>query len=329
MNALLLAPDAALPSVRYRVRQYIPALEAAGHRVTVAESPRGTLARWRLFRSASAFDVVLLQKRLMATPFIGCLRRRARRLVYDFDDAVLYGSPEEGGLPSATRARRFRRTVAAADRVLAGNAGLAELARPFAREVRLIPTALDPAKYDAAVARRRPAPGLVTLGWIGGGYNIRYVEMLREALETLGARHAHVRLRIISNDFPRFSRLPVEEVPWSEAGEAEALAGIDIGLAPLQEDSWSRGKCGLKLLQYLAAARPVVCSPVGVQREMVEPGVNGYHATTTADWVEALDRLIASAEARARMGAAGRRLLDRRYTVARVAPDFVAALTDW
>jgi glycosyltransferase involved in cell wall biosynthesis len=326
LNVLLLTPESNVPSTRYRVLQYIPWLERNGASVTTAVIPPGVFARLRLFREAAACDVVVLQKRLMAPWFVARLRRNARRLVYDFDDAVLFGSPSKGGTPSATRARRFRATVGAADAVIAGNDYLRELAAPHARRIVVIPTAVDPPKYEAAAAARTRADGIVKLGWIGGTATVAYLDLVRDALETIGASHECARLKLVSDVFPKLQSLPVEKKLWAEADEAADVADFDIGLAPLTDDPWARGKCGLKTLQYMAASKPVVCSPVGVHREMVRHGVSGFWAAGRREWIEALARLIGSPEERERMGAAGRKILDERYSLARNAPAFVEAV---
>ena len=326
MNILFLTPGSAVPSTRYRVLQYIPWLERNGARVTTAVVPAGLFARWRLFREAAAYDVVVLQKRLMAPGFVRLLRKKARRLVYDFDDAVLFGAPPKGGAASATRSRRFRAVVAAADVVIAGNDYLREMAAPHARDLVVIPTAVDPAKYDAAAAARRRADGTVKLGWIGGASTVGYLDSIRDALDAVGAAHAGARLKVVSDVFPKFEALPVEAKPWAEAEEADDVADFDIGLAPLTDDPWTRGKCGLKVLQYLAASKPVVASPVGIQREMVRHGVNGFCAAGREEWTEALSQLIRSPETRARMGAAGREILGQRYSLALNAPAFAEAV---
>jgi glycosyltransferase involved in cell wall biosynthesis len=326
LNVLFLTPGSNLPSTRYRVLQYIPWIERNGARVTTAVAPSGWFARWRLFREAEAYDVVVLQKRLMVPWFVGRLRKHARRLVYDFDDAVLFGSSSKGGIASASRSRRFRATVGAADLVIAGNDYLGELAAPHARRTVVIPTAVDPAKYDAAAVARTRDDAVVKLGWIGGKSTVAYLDLVRGALETIGAAHDCARLKVVSDAFPKLRSLPVEAKSWAEADEAADVADFDIGLAPLTDDLWARGKCGLKTLQYMAASKPVVCSPVGVQREMVRPGLSGLWATSRQEWVEALAQLIRAPEERARMGAAGRKILNERYSLARNAPAFVEAV---
>lgn len=325
MKILVLTPGSNVPSTRYRVLQYVPWLERNGARVTIIAIPPGWLARWRFFRKAAAFDVVVLQKRLPQPWLMALLRKKARRLVFDFDDAILF-RPLPDRRKASSRARRFRVAIGAADLVIAGNDYLRDLAAPYARKTVVIPTAVDPAKYDAAATARTRADGLVKLGWIGMPVNLGYLDSIRDALEAVGAAHVCARLKVVCDAFPKLQSLQVEAKPWSEADEASDVADFDIGIAPLADDPWTRGKCGLRTLQYMAASKPVVCSPVGVQREMVRQGVNGYQAGGGEEWMEALSQLIRSPETRARMGAAGRRILQERYSLAGNAPAFVEAV---
>ena len=323
MRVLIISHGVQSASARYRALQYIPSLERAGARVTVAPMPAGTRERWRLLRSAAKYEAVLLQKRLTPLWQIALLRRNAKRLVYDFDDAVCFRDSARGATASWTRGRRFRAMACAADLVVAGNDYLASLAAGHA-EVVVIPTAVDPAKYDA-VARPR-SDGAVKLGWIGSGSTLRYLEGLRGALERVGAARPVARLKIVCDAFFDVKALPVEKKTWREADEADDLADIDIGLAPCVEDRWTLGKCGLKSLQYFAASKPVVASPVGVHKEMIRDGKNGYLADTTDAWVSRLLRLIDSPAERGSMGVVGRDLLEARYSLAANAPAFVRAV---
>ena len=322
---MLTRPEAA--STRYRAVQFIPHLEQAGATVAVEPIPRGWWARRRLFRMAAEFDTVLAQKRLLPTWQVALLRRRARRLVYDFDDAVTFRDSGRGGAPSWTRRRRFRAIVRAADLVIAGNAYLEGLAAPFAKDVVVIPTSLDASKYERAADEVSSRPReTVKLGWIGSGSTLRYLEALREALEDVAAERPAARLKIVCNAFLDLRRMGVEKKPWREEEEAADIADMDIGLAPAAEDPWTLGKCGLKILQYFAASRPVIASPVGVHCDLVRDGVNGVWARTAEEWRQAILRLMDSPEERARMGAEGHADLTQSYALDVVAPRLVQAV---
>jgi glycosyltransferase involved in cell wall biosynthesis len=145
---------------------------------------------------------------------------------------------------------------------------------------------------------------------------VQGLEANRSLLNHLGRSLPGIHLKVICDRFPHFENLPVLECPWTEAGEAGELAAADIGISWLPEDEWSRGKCGLKVLQFMAAGLPVVANPVGVQTEMIEHGETGYLATTPEQWVEAIGRLAGDPALRQRMGAAGRRRVETDYSVA-------------
>jgi glycosyltransferase involved in cell wall biosynthesis len=135
-------------------------------------------------------------------------------------------------------------------------------------------------------------------------------------LEEIGQRVPGIQLRLICDRFLKLRHLPIIECPWRESSEGEAIAAGDIGISWIPDDLWSRGKCGLKVLQYMAAALPVVANPVGVHPEIIQPGVTGYLATSPREWVEAIDRLAQDGALRQRMGQAGRQRLERDYSVA-------------
>jgi glycosyltransferase involved in cell wall biosynthesis len=147
-------------------------------------------------------------------------------------------------------------------------------------------------------------------------------------LDEVGRRYENVQLKLICDSFFDLDNMPVIKSEWSEEREISDLFGIDIGLAPAIDDSWCRGKCGLKIIQYLAAGRAVVCSPIGVNREIVTNGETGLWARSPGEWVNQICRLIEDRSLRAKLGEAGRRTIEERYSVDRVLPEFVRAIRD-
>ena len=313
---------------RYRVRAFESALASAGCSLTVEPLASGLIGRMRQFRRLSRFDTTLLQRKLLPGWQFRELRRHSRRLVFDFDDAVLYrDSYDSRGPHDPRRAERFTRTVQHADSVIAGNTFLADRAREAgasADRIRVIPTCIQ----VPPPARRTDArPDGLELVWIGSASTMAGLELQRPLWERIGREVPGVRLRMICDQFLRFDALPVVEVPWAEATEAEALATADVGISWVPDDLWSRGKCGLKILQYQAAGLPVVANPVGVHPEMIHPGVDGYLPSNADQWVEAIGKLAADPPLRRWMGQAARNLASSRYSVDTWANDFVAALT--
>jgi glycosyltransferase involved in cell wall biosynthesis len=312
VKILFLTHRSDTPSTRYRVIPFADRFVKAGHEAKVRRYSSGLAGLWPLLRDAREADAVVLQKRLPPAWMTRALRRRARRLFYDFDDAVYLR--REGAEPSATRDRRFRAILATADFVIAGNSHLAGMARECgARHVSVIPTVLDPAKYEAAV--REPHEGVVA-GWIGAGGNLKYLEALLPHLKAVG-----VRIRVVCDRFPE----GVEKVVWSEEGEAAAVGGMDLGLAPMPDDEWTRGKCGTRILQYFAAGIPVVADDVGVHRDLV--GEGGFLVDSPKAWARRVGELAADGALRRRMGEEGRRRLRQAFTPDAVFPKWLDLLT--
>ena len=154
------------------------------------------------------------------------------------------------------------------------------------------------------------------LVWIGSSSTLQSLEAIAPLLEDVGRTIPGLQLKLISDRFMRFSQLAVVACPWSEPHEAEEIAAADVGISWMPDDLWSRGKCGLKVLQYMAAGLPVVANPVGVHTEMIQHGETGFLATTPAEWIEAIGTLSRDPERRERMGRAGRRLVETNYSVA-------------
>jgi glycosyltransferase involved in cell wall biosynthesis len=300
---------------RYRVSAFLPALASAGIELTIKPLPRSLVTRLRLYRQVRGVDAIVLQRRLPSLAELVILRRMARRLVYDFDDAIwMRDSYSRRGFESSKRLRRFRAVVEAADEVFAGNAFLADQAGRFTdRPVTVIPTCVDPAGYP--VADHPTHIGPPRLVWIGSSSTLQGLERFRPTLEAIGREVPGVRLRVVCDRFPTFEHLPVDAVPWSAATEARAIAGADIGIGWVPDDPWSQGKCGLKILQYQAAGLPVVANPVGVQADLVRTGETGFLAETTDAWVAAV-RSLADPLLRQRLGRAGRRQVEEQYSVA-------------
>lgn len=324
--ALVDAPDHVC--CRYRIRAFEPALERGGWSIEPAGVARSPLGRLAQFARAQRYDSVILQRKLLPLWMLGVLRRAARRLVFDFDDAVLYrDSYDPRGPESPRRARRFAATVRAADAVVAGNDFLADCAlRAGARpdRVRVIPTCIDPGRYQPAAGSDRA--GGLDLVWIGSSSTLQGLERQRPLWERLAREVPGLRMRVVCDRFPDLGAMPVVPVTWSEAGEAAALAAGDAGVTWVPDDVWSRGKCGLKVLQYQAAGLPVLANPVGVHPEMIRPGVTGWLPTSPAEWATAARALADDRELRRRMGRAARASVEEDYSVGAWGSAFVAAV---
>jgi glycosyltransferase involved in cell wall biosynthesis len=314
-HATLLGYRLDQPSFRYRMLSLVGALEAAGWTVRLERFPSGrygvrTWERRELLRRSS---VVVLHQIKLAGAEARLFAAFASRRIFDFDDAIYVRKPRHLGEPaddSWWRRQKFAATCRSVDVVAAGNDVLAAAAVAHARRIVTLPTALDASIYRATSATQDDPP---TIAWVGNPENLAYLEILRPVLARLTARYPALRLRIICSRFPEWPDVRTEQVLWSPAAEIAALAGAHIGVMPLTDDEWARGKCAFKLLQYMAASLPCVASPVGANTEAVIEGRTGYYARNAAEWELGLERLIGSAELRARLGAAGRAHVESRY----------------
>jgi len=298
-KVLVVTNNPARASFRQRVSVHLDALRAAGIDCEVAKLPPGALGRFELWRRAAQFDGVFLQKKALNPRDAFLLRMCSRTVMYDLDDAIMYNSrtPDRD---SFRRLRSFRRTARLARMVIAGNSYLAEHAERFNSNVEVLPTGLDTGAYKLDVPPERD--GKIRLVWIGSKGTLRYLAEIKAVLEEIGSRHDGVALRIICDDFFDLENMPVEKRFWSLERQAPDLVTGDIGLAPLPDNRFTRGKCGFKVLQYAAAGLPVVASPVGVNSEYVRHGTTGFLAANKDEWLDAIRRLIHDPQLRNEMG---------------------------
>jgi glycosyltransferase involved in cell wall biosynthesis len=315
--------DARTASTRYRVLAHLGALESAGFdpRVRYPRSLRrsGPLRyAWRTMDlmqdvsgSGDPEELLFVQRKMYPPAFASRLSRPGRPLVFDMDDALDIPPPgRDLGPRSVDRYRRnFEATTNAADLVLVGSRGLASRV-PHDR-VELLPTAIDTERF--APQRVGPPEG-PTLGWVGHSGNLTYLESLAEPLRELARRHEGLRLVVVADREPNLPGIEVEFRRWSLDREVECFSGIGVGLMPLSDTPWARGKCAFKAIQYMALGIPAVASPVGANRELIRSGENGFLAAQAAEWVHAVDALLTSPRLSRRLGDAGRRTVVESYS---------------
>jgi glycosyltransferase involved in cell wall biosynthesis len=306
------------PGPRFRVQQYHAIL--ARHGVDLVEAP--TLIgdyppRFRLLRPLWGagvlaermvhavrswhFDVTLLQRE-MVTTLLTLERFTHRPRVLDVDDAIW--------LPAG---RNFVRRIAQlVDRVVCGNNFLGNVFSQWHRNVVVIPTAVPTDRF--VPDRRRRQERLI--GWSGSTSNLPYLYDIEPALLEVFRRHPDVRLRVLSNTPPRFRHLPparIEFLRWSPKTEVRGIQECAIGLMPLRDTEWERGKCSLKMLQYAACGVASIVSPVGMNAELLAMAPIGVAAGTIPEWIDALESLLAADGRAVRFGEAGRRLVVDRF----------------
>jgi glycosyltransferase involved in cell wall biosynthesis len=338
---------------RFRVSQYIPYFASHGIEVTVRSfytrdffrlvyrrghfmrksvSFLGLLARRLLvLRELGRYDLVLLYREAipLGPPLMErAIARRGLPIVFDFDDAIFLSNVSEANRSVAflKDTSRTAKIIAFSTHVVVGNGFLADYARQFNPAVTVIPTAVDTTRFIPRADRTRlPATGPV-VGWIGSPTTFHYLETLAPILREAASRHAFT-LKVSGAGKPvQFQGVRVDDVPWSLEREVELFNTCDIGVYPLEDDDWARGKCGFKAIQFMACGVPVVAAAVGVNREIIRDGENGFLASTPAEWRDKLDRLLTDAALRDRFSRAGRQTIEDRYSVSVTAPQLATIL---
>jgi glycosyltransferase involved in cell wall biosynthesis len=346
-------PQGVSPSQRYRLEQWAPHLAAdfgielefapfesraltellyqPGHVAAKAFwAVRDFLRRAGVLNQARHYDAIVIHREAaLIGPAIyeQLLARIGPPIIYDFDDAIWSPAQARVNGPFA-HLHFFGKTssickLAAA--VTTGNDFLANYARQRNSHVFVVPTSIELRDYP--VIEEPPAAGELIVCWTGSTSTLIHFEHARQGLELL-AREIPLEVRVICSRAPDRPIAGAQTifVPWSASTEAEDVAACHVGIMPMPDDEISRGKCGMKAIQFMATGRPVVVSPVGVNRDIVEPGVNGFWASSPEEWVDTLSRLAASPELRAELGANGRRTIEARYSADVSAARFATAV---
>jgi glycosyltransferase involved in cell wall biosynthesis len=308
-------------SYRLWIEPLRPLLPPRGVELDVQIRPKTLFRRRALLARAGEYDALLLFRKLLDPSDARLLRRHARKIFFALDDAVMFHAHAVSAFSQWRTTRRFEATAAVVDHVIAGNEYLADFFRRRGRTVTVLPTCVDPAHYrvkndggDGAAAN-----GAVRLVWIGSSSTLPYLVEQLPAIRAAAQRVPGLRLLTIADRTidAGAAGVPVEHVPWSADAEADALGRGDIGIAPTPDDRWTRGKCGFKLIQYMAAGLPTIASPIGANAEIVRAGETGLLATTPKEWTNAIERLAGDAALRRRMGLAGRERVEREYSLNR------------
>jgi len=328
------------PNQRFRFEQYFSYLEKHGYQcelaplITASEdklfySPggyfgkalialRAFLRRLKNVLNRNQYDIIFIAREAFMTGsifFEQAFRKSRAKIIFDFDDSIWIDVVSEnnkslGWLKDASKTSRI---ITLADMVFAGNAFLADYARQFNSHVAIIPTTIDTDLYRPQYnADKRQ----VIIGWSGSTSTIEHFVLAVPALKKIKERYGDkVQFKVIGNGNYRNEELQIQGLPWQHATELDDLRSIDIGIMPLPDSEWANGKCGLKGLQYMALEIPTIMSPVGVNREIIQDGINGFLAETSGEWVEKLSRLIDDPAKRVLMGKAGRKTVEEQYSV--------------
>jgi len=312
--------DPSCASTLYRLLQFRPLMAEAG--IDFQYSPAATFSR---HADLEAADVVVIQKILLDPERVETIRRHARRLVYDIDDTIWH-SPS--GQPHAwidrqRKLQQLRAIARAADLCIAANYVIAnDLDEAGARRIRVLPMALD---EDHWHRRPRTDPRL-TIGWTGSPGNLRYLRAIRSGLILAQARHPEARFLIHSGEYPELEGLKFDYQPFIPASEPDTVSQFDIGLIPLPDEPFSRGKSPIKVLQYFSCEVAVIGQPHGATGELMVDEVNSLYIGPHRNWEDAISQLIERAPLRRELAAAGHRQYREHHTTRHLFPRLLELL---
>ncbi len=275
--------------------------------------------RQRDVRRVGNYDLVFIQREAFmtgSTRFEKRFKKSGTKLVFDFDDAIWLSNVSDAN-------RKFNwlkdpgktaKLIAMSDLVFAGNDFLADYARQFNKNVVVVPTTIDTEEYVAMNVNCDSEK--IIIGWSGSITTIKHFEFALPFLKILKKKYGDkLEIKVIGDVNYANEELGIKGIAWNKENEIRDLSTFDIGIMPLPDDEWAKGKCGLKGLQYMALEIPTLMSPVGVNAEIVQHGVNGFLPATTEEWVASIETLISSPERRKKMGEAARKTVEENYSV--------------
>ena len=337
-------------SNRYRVEQYLPYLEKEGIRYSLhpfwSSSAYkilykngyyikksyfficGTISRIIDLLRIARYEIVFIHRE--AYPIFGAIFETAlsilnKPIIFDFDDAIF--------LPASSRPNNFIEglkkpakvinTLVKSKHVIAGNSYLSNFALRYNRSVTIIPTSIDTDKY---YSKNRKASDEIVIGWMGSITTIDFLNLISGAFIQLSKEFHNIIFKIVGGDFSIEGLSNIISKPWLLEDEIEDLKSFDIGIMPMPDNEWTRGKCGFKAIHYMNMGIPCVCSPVGANKEIVTDGINGFLAKSEEEWIEKLSLLIENSELRKKLGMQGRKTVEEKYSVKVNAPKYLEVL---
>jgi len=328
------------PGQRFRFEQYFDFLEQHGFQcelqyIVSAEDDKilyrqgnylrkmffALRANWKRFqniRQANQSDIIFLFREALMTRSTFFERQFARskaKMVFDFDDAIWLSNVSDANKRFSwlKNAGKTEDLIALSDMIFAGNEYLANYASGFNKHVKIVPTTIDTEEYQRVPLEKEST---ITIGWSGSITTIQHFEYalpyLKKLRDTYGDR---IRFKVIGDGSYRNEELDITGIGWSKKDELKELSSFDIGIMPLPDDEWAKGKCGLKGLQYMALEIPTLMSPVGVNTRIIKDGENGFLVDTEEEWISKLSQLIESETLRKQLGKAARETVVKEYSV--------------
>lgn len=342
------------PSQRFRFEQYFDLLQENGFEIAsqsfwdekawaILYKPgytyqklisflNGLSGRIKVLFQLSKIDFVFIHRECLPVgpPIIEWIISKAlgKKIVYDFDDAIWL--PNTSKENKAAAFIKWHRKVGSickwSYKVSCGNSFLADFAHRFNDNVTICPTTINTTNlHNPSLYKAKNESTRITIGWTGTQSTLPYLDSLISVFEKIEDKfNGQVRLLIIANKNPALKLKFVDFIPWCKQTEAEDLLRMDIGIMPLSDDKWAKGKCGFKALQYMALEIPTVASPVGVNNTIIDDGLNGFLANDENEWLRLLEQLITESELRKKVGSKGREKIIEHYSVISNSPTFLS-----
>lgn len=300
-----------LASSRVRVLDLIPGLEKRGIIASVTIYPRTFIKKIFFFLNLYKHDIVFIQKTVPRIFIFNTIRKFSKRLVFDFDDAIFSFTDRESD-ENEDKYIKFINVVKKSDLVIAGNPILAKEAFQYADKVEVLPSAVKINRLKTYSCDAVPCPCVI--GWVGYGHNLHHLLIAGEALKKL-AREYPIELRVISDNHFELDGVVVKNIPWDLSTQYSEISKFDIGIMPLPKNSWTKGKCSYKALQYMATGVPVVATNWGYNSYVIEDGKNGLLAENSDEFYEKLKFLIDNPSSAHKIGVAGHSFIEQEYSI--------------
>lgn len=327
------------PGQRFRFEQYLPYLESNGYQFTfsniISEKDdrvfyipghyfakafiliKSFIIRFVNYINANDYDIIFIFREasfLGTSLFERLFAKSTAKLIFDFDDAIWLAetSSANKSLAFLKNPDKTKDIINEVDLVFAGNAYLANYAKNYCDNVKIVPTTID---TNYHIPKSKIAKDKICIGWTGTDTTIKHFEFLLPVLEKIYKQFPSVYFKLISDREVHYPSINLSSIKWSKEDEIEQLEEFDIGIMPLPDDKWSKGKCGFKGLQYMSLQIATIMSPVGVNSEIIQNGINGFLASTETEWIEKLSLLISNTELRNQLGKQARQTIIEKYSV--------------
>tara|TARA_R110002124_G_scaffold287328_6_gene473014 strand:- start:3552 stop:4625 length:1074 start_codon:yes stop_codon:yes gene_type:complete len=323
-------------SSRLRTFQYLPLWEKMGYSVTVnsffTEKYLNTIydhqspgywhvltcyfRRFFLLFSVQKYDLIIIEKEIFPylPAFAELFLSKVNQYWVDYDDAVFHNYDQKDNfMVNLLMPKKIDHVMKMANRVIVGNDYLKKRAEVAgAKKIEVFPTVIDPKKYK--VKEDQSPFKTITIGWIGSPSTLKYLDPIVPILDWIH-EHYSIKFLLVNGKSKMKFKGRIESIPWTEDGEVEAILKMDIGIMPLPDNPWERGKCAYKLIQYMACGLPVVASPIGMNKDVVIHGENGFLANSKEEWISALGKLITDPQLRKEFGYKGREKVLKEFTM--------------